>query len=290
VTTPTEELKALVLKRVITDQLDLPAMPVVAVKALQLLRSPGGSLGAVAAVLENDPLVSARVLRLSNSAAYASRESAISVSQAVSRLGMRTLETILIEVSASGVFASKNKEINAACQQLWEHSLATGMLAKELSLLVFGQAGQEFGQTAFLSGLLHDIGKPVLASVLLETERKLAQTSPAPWMPMDAWLDLIAGAHRTVGLLVAAKWDMPALVRRGMTDLGEYEEAEPHSMRNFVRLANSLVKKAGIYAGSTSSEDLDAAIAAGCEILSVAPAKVVDLVAGLSERVKQRIS
>jgi HD-like signal output (HDOD) protein len=290
VTTPTEELKALVLKRVISDQLDLPAMPAVAVKALQLLRSPGGSLGAVATVLENDPLVSARVLRLSNSAAYASRESAISVSQAVSRLGMRTLETILIEVSASGVFASKNKEINAACQQLWEHSLATGMLARDLSILVFGQAGQEFGQTAFLSGLLHDIGKPVLASVLLETEKKLAQNNAAPWMPMDAWLDLIAGAHRTVGLLVAAKWDMPALVRRGMTDLGEYEMSEPHSMRNFVRLANSLVKKAGIYAGNVSSEDLEAAIAAGCQILSLDPQKVQVLIEGLTDRVKQRIS
>ena len=289
-TTPTEELKALVLKRVLTDQLDLPAMPVVAVKALTLLRSTNGSLGAVAAILENDPLVSARVLRLANSAAYASRESAISVSQAVSRLGMRTLETILIEVSASGVFASKNKEINAACQHLWEHSLATGMLARDLCTLVFGQAGQEFGQTAFLSGLLHDIGKPVLASVLLETERKLASTNAAPWMPMESWLDLIDGAHRTVGLLVAAKWDMPALVRRGMTDLGEYDPAEPHSMRNFVRLANSLVKKAGIYAGNVSSEDLDAAIATGCQVLSLDLQKVQTLVEGLSDRVKQRIS
>lgn len=289
-TTSTEELKALILKRIISDELDLPAMPLVAVKALQMLRSANGSLGAVAAILENDPLVSARVLRLSNSAAYASRESAISVSQAVSRLGMQTLETTLIEVSASGVFASKNREINAACQQLWEHSLATGMLARDISLVVFGQAGQEFGQTAFLSGLLHDIGKPVLASVLLETEKKLASSNSAPWLPMDTWLDLVAGAHRTVGLLVAAKWDMPALVRRGMTDLGEYEIAEPHSMRNFVRLANSLVKKVGIYAGVISPEDLDSAIAMGCEILSLDPQKVHALTEGLADRVKQRIS
>lgn len=289
-TTATEELKAQVLARVVSDQLALPSMPVVAVKALQLLRSANVSLPAVASILENDPLVSARILRLSNSAAYAARESAISVSQAVSRLGVATLEAMLIEVSASGVFASKNKEINAACQQLWEHSLATGVVSRDLALLVFGQAGHEFAQTAFLSGLLHDIGKPVLASVLLETEKKLSGGTPKASMPMETWLELIAGAHRTVGLLVAAKWDMPALVRRGMTDLGQYEKTEPHSMRNFVRLANSLAKRAGIYAGHAGEEDLDAAIAEGCRILALDPARVGLLADGLSERVKQRMS
>lgn len=290
VTTAAEELKSLVLKRVASDQLTLPAMPMVAVKALQVLRSKGASLQAAAAVLENDPLVSARVLRIANSAAYATRESAISVSQAVARLGATSLEGVLVEVSASGVFASRNKDINAACRRLWEHSLATAVLARDLALLVFGQVGQDFAQAAFLAGLLHDIGKPVLASVMLETEKKLAVAQNAPWMPMDMWLDLIEGAHRTVGLLVAAKWDMPALVRRGMTDLGEYEATEPHSMRNFVRLANTLVKRAGLYAGRPSNENLDETVSEGARILAIDAEKLNTLLAGLEDRVRQRIS
>lgn len=288
--TAAEELKGLVLKRVLGDELTLPAMPLVAVKALHLLRSPSASLGAVAAILENDPLVSAQVLRLANSAVYAARESAVSISQAVSRVGMRALEAVLIEVSASGVFASKNKDINAACQRMWEHSLATGVLARDIAGLVFGAAGQEFAQTAFLSGLLHDIGKPVLAAVLLETEKKLPGGAANACIPMEAWLDLIDGAHRTVGLLVAAKWEMPALVRRGMTDLGAYETTEPHSMRNFVRLANSAVKLAGMFAGRASSEDLEGAVASGCQVLSLERSKVDALLQDLGGRVKQRIS
>lgn len=287
---PIEDLKRLVLQRVAADQLTLPSMPMVAAKALQTLRTPNGSLAATAQVLENDPLVSARVLRIANSAAYATRESALSIAQAVSRLGTRTLETVLVEVSAQGVFASRNRDINAACQRLWEHSLATGLVARDLALLVFGTAGQEFAQAAFLAGLLHDIGKPVLAAVMLETEKKMASSGAAPrWLPMQTWLELIAGAHRTVGLLVAAKWEMPALVRRGMTDLDTYEDAEPHSMRNFVRLANVLVKRQGLYEG-LSQGDLDGAVQQGCLLLSLDPALVENALAGIAERVRQRIA
>ena len=290
VTTAADELKSLVLQRVASDQLTLPAMPMVAVKALQVLRSKGASLQAAAAVLENDPLVSARVLRIANSAAYATRESAVSVAQAVARLGATSLETVLVEVSASGVFASRNKDINAACRRLWEHSLATAVLARDLAMLVFGQVGQEFAQAAFLAGLLHDIGKPVLASVMLETEKKLGGHQGATWMPMETWLDLVEGAHRTVGLLVAARWDMPALVRRGMADLGEYEPSEPHSMRNFVRLANTLVKRAGLYAGRPSDERFDETVAEGALILAIDTERLDGLLAGLEDRVRQRIS
>lgn len=287
-TSPAEELKALVLRRVANDDLALPAMPMVGVKALQVLRSNQGSLQAVAKVLETDPIISARILRIANSAAYATRESALSINQAVSRLGMTTLESVLVEVNAQGVFASKNKEINAACQRLWEHSLGTAMVAKDLALLVFGKAGVEFAQAAFLAGLLHDIGKPVLAAVMLEAEKK----SPAgrAFMPMDLWFDLIDSAHRTVGLLVAAKWDMPALVRRGMTDLQAYDDAEPHSMRNFVRLANTLVKWTGLEAGRPSSEDLEGAITTGCAILSLDESLAQQTCVALGERVRQRTS
>lgn len=287
-TSPAEELKALVLRRVANDELTLPAMPMVGVKALQVLRSSNGSLQSAAQVLENDPLLSARILRIANSAAYATRESAISIAQAVSRLGLRTMEVVLIEASAQGVFASRNREINSACQKLWEHSLATGLLARDLCLLVFGKSGQDFSQAAFLAGLLHDIGKPVLAAVMLETERK--DPGKQTFVPMETWLDLIEGAHKTVGLLVAAKWDMPAIVRKGMTDLGRYDPDEPHSMRNFVRLANSLVKQVGLYAGRASAEDLEAAVATGCEILSLDRSLVDALLVGLPERVKQRTS
>lgn len=290
VTIAADELKTQVLKRVASDQLTLPAMPMVAVKALQVLRSRGASLQAAAAVLENDPLVSARVLRIANSAAYATRESALSVAQAVARLGATSLETVLVEVSASGVFASRNKDINAACRRLWEHSLATAVLARDLATAVFGTVGQEFAQAAFLAGLLHDIGKPVLASVMLETEKKLAGAQGSSWMPMETWLDLIEGAHRTVGLLVAAKWEMPALVRRGMTDLGVYEPTEPHSMRNFVRLANTLVKRAGLYAGRSTGESFDETVAEGCRILAIDSEKLNTLLTGLEDRVRQRIS
>jgi len=278
----------MVLRRVADDDLALPAMPMVGVKALQMLRSPTGSLQAAAQVLENDPLLSARILRIANSAAYATRESAVSVSQAVARLGTRTMEAVLIEASAQGVFASRNREINAACQRLWEHSLATGMLARDLALKVLGNTAQDFSQAAFLAGLLHDIGKPVLAAVLLETEKK--HPGPQSFVPMEMWLDLIEGAHRTVGLLVAAKWDMPALVRKGMADLGQFDESEPHSMRNFVRLANVLVKRAGIYTGRPASEDLGPVVTAGCAILSLEPAAVENLLVGLPERVRQRTS
>lgn len=258
----------------------------VAVKALQVVRSANGSLQTVGQILETDPILAARILRIANSAAYATRESAISVSQAVSRLGVRTLETVLVEVSAQGVFASRNKDINTACQKLWEHSLAVGMVARDLATLLFGKTGEEFAQAAFLAGLLHDIGKPVLAAVMLETEKKAPVGKS--FLPMETWLQLIEGAHRTVGLLVAVKWDMPALVRKGMADLQNYDESEPLSMSNFVRLANILVKRSGLDAGMPTPSDLEAEVQEGCRILSLPVASVEKVLSDLPDRVRQR--
>jgi len=161
-----EQMEKIVLNRIGNDQLVLPPMPAVALKCLSLLKNPDFSLKEAASLIERDPILTALMLRVANSAAMATRDPVQSVLQAVTRFGMQKLRMFLIEASARKVFESRDTRIVEAARGVWEHSLAVAMLARDV--VAFSNSGSpDFG---YLGGLLHDIGKPIVAAMLLEAD------------------------------------------------------------------------------------------------------------------------
>jgi HD-like signal output (HDOD) protein len=98
-----EQLLAIVQKRIATNTLVLPSLPTIALKCLSLIRSPNFSLKDASTIVEKDPLLAAQVMRAANSAAMATREPAKTILNALSRLGVDKLRTLLVEVSAHKV-------------------------------------------------------------------------------------------------------------------------------------------------------------------------------------------
>jgi putative nucleotidyltransferase with HDIG domain len=275
------ELEAILVKRIQSDQLYLPSMPAVVTKIMDLLRDPDAGMKEVAKLLEKDPVLAAKSLRMATSAAFAGGTKRITLQEALARLGTKTLKGLLVEASAQKLFVSRNPQINEQLKTLWEHSVATGILARDVLALT----GEGDSESAYLAGLLHDVGKPVVASVLLELERQLTEIYQKGWIDSGEWLAVIKKVHRKVAVALAEKWQLPAPIVTCIKQAGEYDKGERHSLSNAVCFSNALAKKAGIYAGELDAEDNDALIMIGRSVIGISDDILRTLTKGLRERV-----
>jgi len=281
-----EQMELIITARLAKNQLVVPPMSQVAVKCLALIRKPDMSLREVAALIECDPVMTAQLMRAANSAALATREPARSVLQSVTRMGAQHVTTFLVEVSARKVFESRDQRIAEACRAVWEHSVAVAILTREVVTLAQG-SDPELG---YLAGLLHDVGKPIVAAMLLEAEKSVTGNKPsARWIQSSTWIQVIQRVHRRVGVELAEKWQLPDPLRDAIRDCAEYDSANRESIANAVRFANALAKRAGIYAGDVASDDVEALIMIGRSLLRIEDGVPEKLIHGLRERVQQQI-
>jgi putative nucleotidyltransferase with HDIG domain len=283
-----EQLVAIVQKRIATNTLVLPSLPTIALKCLNLIRSPNFSLKDASTIVEKDPLLAAQVMRAANSAALATREPAKTILNALSRLGVDKLRTLLVEVSAHKVFESKDQRIAQACRGLWDHSLAVAALGRDIVAL--GGGGGE-PDVAYLAGLLHDVGKPVVASLLLEAEKMAVggwtSTNSSSWIESSAWISVIQSTHRKVGVALAEKWELPEAVVKGIRDCGDYDAADRPCAANTVRFANAIAKREGLYVGPVDHDDNNALIMVGTSLLGFEEDFLKRVCHGLKERMKE---
>jgi putative nucleotidyltransferase with HDIG domain len=264
-----EELRASVtgniLERIRNNTITLPSMPIAVARCMALLRENDFSLRQAAQVIERDPLLAARVLSVSNSAAFGGLVQVRSVAQAATRLGADNLRLVLFEVMASHIFISVDLKIRNACHALWQHSRAVAATSRQLTLIVgAGDPGD-----AYLAGLLHDIGKPIIASLLVKAENRLLGTRTDVWLDLETWMDIVQSGHRPVGVALAKKWMLPDAVVTTVANCSTYDEKDRCSIVNCVRLANALTKDAGLYVGSVEADEVTEVLRAGQGVLEL---------------------
>ncbi len=260
------QLQVIVNKRLENDQLVLPSLPAVAVKCLNLIKEPDFSLRDAGALIEKDPMLAAQLIRLASSAAMGAREPIKSVSASVTRIGTQKLRGFLIEASARKVFESRDQRIAEALKGLWDHSRVVALMTRDV--VAFSNSGDP--EMGYLAGLLHDIGKPVVAALLLETERSLQDARKnMPWITGAQWVGVLQRCHQKVGLAMAERWQMPEAVQRAVRDCTEYDNADRLSIANCVRFANAVAKQNGVYVGQMVKDDVDALVMIGKSLLNI---------------------
>jgi len=281
------ELARIVLAKLATNKLVLPVMPKVAHDCLATLQDPRFQQRKFTAMLEREPLLAACVLKNAMSAAHAGA-SVKTLDQAVSALGMNTLKALIIEFMTRQLFTSSDARIQSATKHVWEHSLAVATLARDIAAMTTGANSD----TCYLAGLLHDVGKPVLAAMMLEAEKMLANKSAKVndkpgWVDAELWSATIELGHRQVGTALAKEWKLPEDVTAGIRDCTEYDTANRGGAANVVRFANALAKRGGFATGPFDLEELEARIEVGRSMIGADDAEIQLLVSGLAERVAQ---
>jgi putative nucleotidyltransferase with HDIG domain len=278
-----DQLERIVKSRIEKDSLTLPTLPAVAFKAVELTRTAELNMRDVSSLIEKDPVLAVQVLRLCKSAAVATPEPCNTISQAISRLGAKNLRGVLVEISARRALESRDPKVTAAVKTLWEHSRAVAQLAQRVAVV----SGASDPDTAYLAGLLHDLGKPVVATILLEAESQIAQRNPKLWIDFSTWIDVVQRCHRPIGLDLARKWQLPDEIQKAIEECADYDPANRLSTGNAVRFANAVAKQQGIYAGSVSAGDNDALVMVGRSLLGIDDETLTRLSHDLKEKSRE---
>jgi putative nucleotidyltransferase with HDIG domain len=275
-------LEGIVLARVAANKLIVPSLPAVAERCLAIIKDPEFQVKKLVGQVEAEPVLAAIVLRAANSAAHGG--SVKLLHQAIVRIGAQRMKSLIVEYASHELFHSSDKRIADANRKIWEHSIAVALLARDLAAF----AGNPDGDTCYLGGLLHDVGKPVLAALMLEAERKIGHQRTG-WIDHLAWQQAIGASHRKIGVAVAAGWNLPGEVSAAIRDCSDYDANERGCAANVVRLANAIAKREGYTTAPIDADDVDAMIMVGRSMLSVAEDVITRLAQGLRARVSQAV-
>jgi HD-like signal output (HDOD) protein len=136
----------------------MPPLPDTATRALTLAREPNTKFADFARLIETDAAIATGILRIANSALYASGCPATKLQQAVVRLGMSQCQNVIISISMRSLFRQMAPGLQAQCEILWHHAYVTAFLCRQISRRYrFLFDGEEF-----FAGLLHDLGRILL--------------------------------------------------------------------------------------------------------------------------------
>ncbi len=241
---PLEQLEQALIRTIEAGDIQLPLLPQAASKVMALASDPNADAAKLSALIHQDQALATHVLKIANSPAYMPRSPVVSLQHAVAMLGITLLSEIAFTASLKvGAFQVPGYEDEV--KQLWRHSLASGAFAKEVA-----RAKRMNVESAYLCGLLHEIGKPVV----LQTTTTIARDRRNEWVKaLTPLLDnkahvktLIEGYHTRVGILIADKWSLPKQVAEAIQYYGSYEHAtafRQECMLTFVadRLASHLL-------------------------------------------------
>lgn len=194
------------IERVIERVGDLPAMPTIVHEALRLTDDPNAGMHDIDLVLQRDPALAARLLRVSNSPYYGMRQYVGTLKLALVVLGIREIRNIILGVTVFDALRDDKTE-QLFLRDFWPHSLMTGGVAARLAeRFPLGLKSE-----AFLAGLLHDIGKLLLARCLPQQYLPMYEQAATGSEPIQAIeRDTFGFTHADAAAALARHWSFPA--------------------------------------------------------------------------------
>lgn len=186
----------------------VPMLSASASLLLQLTAQADHDLADVINLVKTDANLTARVLKVVNSAAFSLINNITSVDRAVSYLGERIVVSIAIGDCAGKLFKKELSGYEAVGGDLWKHDLRTAIAAREVVV----QSGAEISpELAFTAGLLHDIGKALISDYLQGTVPEAVEliTAEEGLDYLDAEEKLVGFDHTRAGYELAKEWKLP---------------------------------------------------------------------------------
>lgn len=194
---------------------DLPTLPVVMTKLIDAINDDKSSAADLTKIMENDPAMSARVLKLANSAFYGLRFKVDNLKRAIVVLGFETVRMLALSTTILDLFNAK-KQLALDPEDFWIHSLGAGKSAQILSTKVKTEVVPE---TLFTAGLLHDIGKYCLAIALKDKYKMVVKNGKDNQIPLyKVEKENLSITYTDVNNWLAQKWNLPETLSAPMTN------------------------------------------------------------------------
>ncbi len=189
----------------------LPAPPNLVTRLMTLVKDPNVDVDQVAELFRQNPSLTAKLLKLANSAFYGLRGEVSRVHHALVLLGFKTVRSLVVTVWTHSV-ASENTHPEASqfLRGIFVHGVATAVVAHELCERKLPKQAED----AFLAGLLHDIGRLALACELgtLYDDKLLKVADAEKFDTLELEHDVLGFNHSDLGALLMKQWALPSVL------------------------------------------------------------------------------
>ena len=189
------------LDEVVAGELPLPILPEVAAQVLAMVDDENCDARVLTDLVRSDPALAAHAMRVASSPMYASTVKMVSLQQVIARLGFSIVTQIALAV-ATRARTFRAPGFETELRAVFAHSLTCALFAQEIA-----RKRKRAVDEAFMAGLLHDLGRPVLLQVIVDLYRE-AKLVP----DRDAILATIDLEHPAIGATIATAWSLPVSV------------------------------------------------------------------------------
>ena len=266
-------MKSKALQHKLSSVKNLPALPKVVGRVLQLLQNPDSTAFEVAKAISQDQALSSKILRAANSAFYGFPGKITTINYAIVVLGLNNIKNIVLSTAVFAGFGADSQDSGFDRRAFWEHSLACGMLAGKIALHLDMKNTEE----VFMWGLLHDFGKVVLDNQFHKEFIEAVELAENEQIPLRTAESRIFGFnHAGVGALLLRKWSLPISLVNAV-EFHHDPEAHHSSFRiaSIVHVADYLCRRIGI--GSSGNTVLPTLNKAAWQLMGLTSEQVKEM-------------
>ncbi|MFH1420155.1 MAG: HDOD domain-containing protein [Planctomycetota bacterium] len=281
------------VEQVLAQLESLPPLAPVVTRILALTEDAGADVREIINLISTDPSLTTRVLSMLGRAEHGVRSEAISVENAVKMLGLKAIRQITLSVKILQVFGNPESPGEAPADfdraQFWRHCLGTACAARRIAMAMEGAVEPE---EAFVLGLLHDIGKIALTTVMPKSFARIVRTADRERNDIaDVERAVLGVDHTVVGRRLAERWGLPQSLLDTIWLHHQPPDALPPSVAagrhvQIVQLADALVREQRVgYSGNHRFITPSSRLA---ELLGIAPSDWTAIVESLADEIETR--
>lgn len=226
---------------------DLPPLPAVAAKVMNMAEDDRTSAMDLAQVLATDQALTAKLIRISNSAYYGFARRISTVREAVVMLGFKQVRQVSVGASMMNAFNRRGINDGFDVDLFWGHSVGVAVAAEALAKKTLGAKPED----AFTAGILHDIGRLVLRQQMPEEFAHAVAIARSGELPLhEAELETTGYAHDELGQALGERWKFPGhLIDAVRCHHDETLTATNDGLAGVVAQANRLLLHYGLFCG-----------------------------------------
>lgn len=244
------------IKQVVAGMQTLPSMPTLYGRVVQAVQTSDGSLEKIGQLIECDIGMTAKILQMVNSAFFGMQRTISSSVQAVSLLGLDTVQSLILSAEVFDEF-DQTKSLGLPLDTIWHHSITVAACAKRI--IQAENCEQQMIDDAFVAGLLHDTGKLVMATHLSQDAgRALMSEHSKGSTSWQIGLADCSATHAEIGAYLLGLWGLPSSIVEAVAFHHNPSSCPIYtfSLLTAVHVANALVNE-GESTEHHASVDLD---------------------------------
>jgi HD-like signal output (HDOD) protein len=228
----------------------LPVLPTLAAQLFEAVDDPESSASDLADLINSDPALALRLLKLANSAYYGFPRHIGTVNLAVVILGTETVRDLCLSMLITDCLSRGLDRLPFSINDFWKHSIAAAVAGR----LIYRMAGAPNPGEGYIAGLVHDVGKLFLARYFPEDYTEVMRRTKAGELPLlEAETARFQATHPAAAAWMLDSWNLPVWLVEGVRD-HHGADGPPGRLALVLGFADVLVRRAKFEGGTPGVE------------------------------------